>query len=113
MPQIQRPPSTPLARKLQERCRQLDIRQADLIRLLGDVSPATVQHWMSGRRQPTLDHLRRLADVLQTSVAALVADDPDYAHTAEERLALRLLRRSSPEMRQAMLALLQAQQKPE
>ena len=56
-----------------------------------------------------MDHLRRLAEVLETTAAALVADEPDYATTKEERMALRLIRELPPELRQATLALLQAQ----
>ena len=56
-----------------------------------------------------MDNLRRIAEILEVSAASLVADDPDYAHTSEEKLALKMMREMSPEVRQAMLALLQAQ----
>lgn len=49
-----------------------------------------------------------LAKVLEVSAAALVADEPDYANTAEEKLHLKLMRDLTPEMRQAILAMMQA-----
>jgi transcriptional regulator with XRE-family HTH domain len=77
-----------------------------------EVARSTVGHWFTGERKPQLDHLYKLAKVLEVSAAALVADEPDYANTAEEKMGLALLREMSPEMRQAMLALMQAQPKP-
>ena len=56
-----------------------------------------------------MDHLLKLAKVLQISAAALVADEPDYAQTAEEKLHLTMMRELSPEMRQAILAMMKAQ----
>lgn len=58
-----------------------------------------------------MDHLYKLAKVLEVSAAALVADEPDYANTSEEKLALLLMRDMTPEVRQAMLGLMQAQPK--
>jgi hypothetical protein len=55
-----------------------------------------------------LDNLRKLAAILDVSASAMVADEPGYAVTAEERLALDLMRELTPDMRQAMLALMQA-----
>lgn len=85
------------------------MRQADVIRAFPEVSPAIVGHWFQGKRQPQLDNLRKLAAILDVSAAALVADDPDYAVTNEERLGLALLRGLTPDVRQAILALMQAQ----
>lgn len=55
-----------------------------------------------------MDNLRRLADILEVSAAALVADEPDYASTSEEKIGLQLLRDMSPEQRQAILATMKA-----
>lgn len=52
-----------------------------------------------------MDHLRRLAKILEISAAALVADEPDYAHTVEEKLALQMMRDMSTEQREAFLAI--------
>ena len=82
---------------------------SDVARAMPEVSHAIVGHWFRGVRKPQLDNLRRIAEILEVSAASLVADDPDFAHTSEEKLALQLMRDMAPEMRQAMLALLQAQ----
>jgi transcriptional regulator with XRE-family HTH domain len=84
---------------------------SDVARRMPEVARSTVGHWFTGERKPQLDHLYKLAKVLEVSAAALVADEPDYANTAEEKLGLSLLRDMSPEFRQAMLALMQAQPK--
>lgn len=101
-------PLTPLARNLRTALESKGLTQADVIRLLPDVAPATVGHWFTGRRQPQLDNLRKLADILDVSMSALVDGDPDFATTPEEKLALQLLRGATPEMRQAIIALLHA-----
>lgn len=72
---------TPLARNLRRALTLKGMTQADVIRAFPEVSPAT---------------------------GALEADPDDYAQTNEERLALRMLRGATPELRQAILALLQA-----
>jgi transcriptional regulator with XRE-family HTH domain len=84
---------------------------SDVARRMPEVARSPVGHWFTGERKPQLDHLYKLAKVLEVSAAALVADEPDYANTAEEKLGLSLLRDMSPEFRQAMLALMQAQPK--
>ena len=102
-------PLTPLAIKLRAALKAKGMKQADVIRAFPDVGKAIVGHWFTGKRQPHLDNLRKLAAILDVSAAALVADEPDYAVTTEERLHLALLRQQTPEMRQAVLALMQAQ----
>jgi len=81
----------------------------DVARKMPEVARSTVGHWFTGERKPQLDHLLKLAKVLQISAAALVADEPDYAQTAEEKLHLTMMRELSPEMRQAILAMMKAQ----
>jgi len=104
-----------LHEKLQDARKAKSMTIADVARAMPEVSPAIVGHWFRGVRKPQLDNLRRLADILEVSAAALVADEPDYAHTAEEKLALAFLRDMTPETRQAHLALMRAQSghKPE
>ena len=102
-------PMTQLARNLRHALESKGMTQADVIRAFPDVGKAIVGHWFTGKRQPHLDNLRKLAAILDVSAAALVADEPDYAVTTEERLHLALLRQQTPAMRQAVLALMQAQ----
>lgn len=98
----------PLHVKLQEARKAKGMTIADVARAMPEVGPAIVGHWFRGVRKPQLDNLRRLADILEVSAASLVADDPEYAQTAEEKLGLRLLRDMSPEARQAILATMKA-----
>lgn len=55
-----------------------------------------------------MDNLRRLAQILEVSAAALVADEPDYASTAEEKIGLSLMREMTAEQRQAVLAVMRS-----
>ena len=80
-------------------------KAADVAREMPEVAASTVGHWFSGRRQPQMDHLKKLAKLLDVSAAALVADEPDYAHTAEERIALQILRDMTPQQRAVYLAM--------
>ena len=50
---------------------RLGLRQAELAAELG-VSQATVSHWETGRSEPSLGRLLELAEVLETSLDALV-----------------------------------------
>lgn len=95
----------PLHIRLQQAAAAKGWRAADVARLMPEVNASTVGHWFAGRRQPQMDHLRKLAKILEVSAAALVADEPDYAHTAEEKLGLLMMRDMTPEQRQAFLAL--------
>lgn len=101
-------PMTPLARKLREALDAKGMRQVDVIRQFPDVGKAIVGHWFTGKRQPGLDNLRKLAAILDVSAASLVADEPGFATTPEERMALDLMRELSPDMRQAVLAIMKA-----
>jgi uncharacterized tellurite resistance protein B-like protein len=55
-----------------------------------------------------MDNLKRLAEILEVSAAALVADEPDYASTSEEKLGLQMMRDMTPEQRQSLLALMKS-----
>lgn len=101
----------PLHLRLQEAAAAKGYNVSDVARRMPEVARSTVGHWFTGERKPQLDHLIKLAQVLEVSAAALVADEPDYANTAEEKLHLRLMRDLTPEMRQAILAMMQAQSK--
>ena len=97
-----------LHEKLRIAAKARGLRVADVARLMPEVAASAVGHWFTGKRKPQLDHLHRLAKILEVSAAALVADDPDYAQTSEERIGLLLLRDLPPVQRQAMLALMQS-----
>lgn len=102
------PPVRQLHLRLHDAAKAKGMNVSDVARLMPEVARSTVGHWFTGERKPQLDHLLKLAKVLEVSAAALVADEPDYASTADEKLALKLIRDVSPETRQAVLALLKA-----
>lgn len=80
----------------------------DVARQMPEVARSTVGHWFTGERQPQMDNLKRLAQILEVSAAALVADEPDYASTSEEKLGLQMMRELRPEQRQAVLAIMKS-----
>jgi transcriptional regulator with XRE-family HTH domain len=98
----------PLATKLTAARNAKGMSVSDVARLMPEVARSTVGHWFTGERQPQMDNLKRLAEILEVSAAALVADEPDYASTAEEKIGLQLMRQMTPEQRQAMLALMKS-----
>ena len=85
-----------LHEKLRIAAKAKKLRVADVARLMPEVAASAVGHWFTGKRKPQLDHLHRLAEILEVSAAALVADDPDYAQTSEERIAARSPTSSAP-----------------
>lgn len=98
----------PLALKLQAARKAKNMTVSDVARLMPEVARSTVGHWFTGERQPQMDNLKRLAQILEVSAAALVADEPDYASTAEEKIGLQLMRGMTAAQRQAILGLMQS-----
>lgn len=106
-----RPPSqpmTPLAAKLTAARKAAGLSISDVARRMPEVSRATVGHWFTGERQPLMDNLKRLCEILDVSLSSVIADDPDFAQTAVEKLLLRLARDNNPATVEAVLALLEA-----
>lgn len=101
-----------LALRLNAARKARGLKVADVARAMPEVSSGIVGHWFRGIRKPQLDNLRKLASILEVSLSSLLEDDPQTAVTKEERLALEMLRSMTPELRQATLALMKAQSKP-
>ena len=57
-----------------------------------------------------MDNLKRLCEILDVSLASVIADDPDFAQTPMEKMLLRLARGNNPATVEAVLALLEANQ---
>jgi hypothetical protein len=55
-----------------------------------------------------MDNLKRLCEIIDVSLASVIADDPDFAQSPAEKLLLRLARTNSPATVEAVLALLEA-----
>jgi transcriptional regulator with XRE-family HTH domain len=74
------------------------------LQLLGiKVDGGAVGHWFTGRNKPGVEELIALAKVMDTSIARLAGEDPQYVITGEQKLAMEILARMSPEQRQAFL----------
>ena len=64
--------STTLGELILSRQRELGLRSADLARLIG-TTEATISRWVNGRSRPVPTNLERLAEVLRTPHASVVA----------------------------------------
>lgn len=81
--------------------------QADLARSMG-VSRGTISRWFSGDGEPeTVERLKKLAEELGTTLAALVGEE-DAAMTSKERLLLQAFRQLGDTQGEAALAMLAA-----
>lgn len=101
-----------LALRLNAARKARGLKIADVARAMPEVSAGIVGHWFRGIRKPQLDNLRKLASILEVSLSSLLEDDPQTAVGKEERLMLEMFRSMPPELRQATLALMRAQSKP-
>ena len=69
-----------LKRLLQER----DMKAADLQRLLGLENHQPVYKWLNGKTLPSLEHLCRIAEVLETSVEDILVYRKENHREEEE-----------------------------
>jgi transcriptional regulator with XRE-family HTH domain len=94
-------------RELANQGRKLTYDQiAAQLQVLGvKVDGGAVGHWFTGRNKPGVEELIALAKVMDTSISMLAGEDPQYAITGEQKLALEILSQMSPEQRQAFLAM--------
>ena len=69
-----------LKRLLQER----DMKAADLQRLLGLENHQPVYKWLNGKTLPSLEHLCRIAEVLETSVEDILVYRKENRREEEE-----------------------------
>ena len=90
-----------------ERARELGMSYQDIADRIG-VQKATVGHWMTGRNRPRLEQIARIAEVLQTTVPALVAEDAYYITDDTERAILDAVREVPPEYRAQVVRLIGA-----
>lgn len=83
--------NTPWQVKAKDRMRELRITQNHLAEKL-EVTKGTISNWFSGRNQPPLSKLRRLAQVIDISFADLVSEDDAICRNLWELDILRTLR---------------------
>ena len=94
-------------RELADQGRKLTYNMiASQLQMLGiKVDGGAVGHWFTGRNKPGVEELIALAKVMDTSIAILAGEDPQYAVTGEQKLAMQIIARMSPEQLQAYLAM--------
>lgn len=97
-----------IAARLRVAAERRGISQGQLIRSMPEVAPATIGYWFTGRRQPQLDNLRRLAEILECTVASLLEDDDTRAADGLEIRMLKASRQLSPELRASFVAIIEA-----
>lgn len=76
------------------------------------VTEGAVSHYLSGRREPPIETIRKLAAMLDMSLSELVEGDPFYVSDPDEQAALAVLRRMPPERRATALRLLETLAEP-
>jgi transcriptional regulator with XRE-family HTH domain len=81
--------------KAKARLKALGMTQDHLADQL-DVSKGTVSHWLSGRHQPSISRLIRIAHLLEIPFAELIAHDDAICQNQWELSMLRVLRTIPP-----------------
>jgi len=92
--------------KLRTAARAKRIRYHELADMLG-VTTGAVGHWMSGRREPNLEHLMQLCRTLEIDLHALLSEDPVFSDVIEIRAA-HLIKQIPKEQQAAALRMLEA-----
>jgi transcriptional regulator with XRE-family HTH domain len=54
----------------------MGINQGELAALVGKSGKVTISHWETGKSDPSLAEVRKLAEIFQTTVASLVGEAP-------------------------------------
>ena len=83
---------------------------ADLAVIL-DVTTGTVGHWMVGRREPTIEQIKKIAKVLDKSVSELCGEDLYFLTDISERQVIDTWRTLSPDQRALILGMLKGAKK--
>lgn len=85
------------------------IRYIDLAAVLGCTEGA-VGHYLRGRREPTVETLRIIAEQAGLSLSEMVGDDPRFIADTDEKQLVDLFRGLAPEKRASLLSLIKALQ---
>jgi transcriptional regulator with XRE-family HTH domain len=102
-----------LSKNLQARRDQLDLTvpaiAKEMQRMGHVVAESTVYAWFNGGRKPrTMEQLRALCEILQTTISEMAGEDPDFAQNAFESTLLSESRELDTGQREAILALMRA-----
>jgi transcriptional regulator with XRE-family HTH domain len=72
------------------------------------VNKSRVGHWMTGRHQPSLAMLEKIAAMLETTAADLISEDRNYITNPHELDAAETIREMPEEYRAQAVAMLKA-----
>jgi len=70
-----------------------------------------VGHWMVGRREPTIEQIKKIAKVLDKSVSELCGEDLYFLTDISERQVIDTWRTLSPDQRALILGMLKGAKK--
>ena len=83
------------------------LRYIDIAQALG-VTESAVGHYLTGRREPTLEIIRKIAAMCGQSLSELVGEDPRFLVDENEKQLIDLLRKLSEAEKQAALKIIKA-----
>jgi len=83
------------------------MRYIDIAQALG-VTESAVGHYLTGRREPTLEVIRKIAAMCGMSLSELVGEDPRFLVDEQEKQLIDLLRQLSESEKQAALKIIRA-----
>jgi len=101
---------TPWYIKARQAMQRAGIKGYELAAMI-DKAPSTVSQYLSGERMPPLSVLKEIARMLDVTVPYLTEDDPSFASTEVEILALKSLRAIPKAQHEIALKLLRSLEK--
>jgi transcriptional regulator with XRE-family HTH domain len=91
--------------------KQKGMRYIDIAQALG-VTESAVGHYLTGRREPTLEVIRKIAGMCGMSLSELVGEDPRFVVDEKEKQLIDLIRQLSEPEKQAALKIIKALAEP-
>jgi transcriptional regulator with XRE-family HTH domain len=87
--------------------RDAGVRFEDVATATG-VTRSAVGHWLSGRREPSVEELRTIAKMAGLSLDQMVGDDPRFLISDLDKALFDAVRQLPDEQKRALLATVQA-----
>jgi transcriptional regulator with XRE-family HTH domain len=76
------------------------------------VTPSAVGHWLSGRREPSVEELRTIAKMAGLSLDEMCGDDPRFLTTSLDKALFDATRGLTEDQKRVLLATAEAMTKP-
>ena len=77
------------------------------------VTPSAVGHWLSGRREPSVEELTTIAKMAGLSLDEMCGDDPRFLTTAVDKALFDATRGLTDDQKRVLLAAAEAMTKPQ